>query len=105
MYPSKNLGSGLLVMTKLSPRRRSKTSTGSILSLLLLITLLLTVVYLLLSRWPQTLPLWVNTLLSALERGSLWFLIILILLPLAMTMALIWKTKEVILDSVFRAEP
>jgi len=25
----------------------------------------------------------------------------LILLPLAMTMALLWKTKEVILDSVF----
>ena len=72
---------------------------------LLLITLVLTAVYLLLSRWPQALPLWVNTLLSALERGSLWFLVILILLPLAMTMALIWKTKEVILDSVFGAEP
>ena len=27
-----------------------------------------------------------------------------VLLPLAMTMALIWKTKEVILDSVFRAK-
>jgi len=70
---------------------------------LLLITLLLTVVYLLLIRWPLPLPLWVNTIISALEGGSLWFLIILILLPLAMTMALIWKTKEVILDSVFNA--
>jgi hypothetical protein len=30
-----------------------------------------------------------------------WFLVLMILLPLAMTMALLWKTKEVILDSVF----
>jgi len=72
---------------------------------LLLITLVLIVIYLTLGRWPQPLPLWANTALSVLEHGSLWFLIILILLPLAMTMALIWKTKEVILDSVFRGEP
>ena len=39
-----------------------------------------------------------------LERGSLWFLILLVLLPLAMTMALLWKTKEVILDNVFGAK-
>jgi hypothetical protein len=36
-----------------------------------------------------------------LEHGSVWVLILLLLLPLAMTMALIWKTKEVIFDSVF----
>ena len=43
---------------------------------------------------------------AVLDRGSLWFLIVLIplvLLPLAMTMALLWKTKEVILDNVFSA--
>jgi hypothetical protein len=38
-----------------------------------------------------------------IEHGSLWFLILLVLLPLAMTMALLWKTKEVILESVFGA--
>jgi hypothetical protein len=38
--------------------------------------------------------LWIN-------RFSFWALIFFALLPLAMTMALIWKTKEVILDSVF----
>jgi hypothetical protein len=45
-----------------------------------------------------------------LERLLLWLnrfggllLIFFILLPLAMTMALIWKTKEVILDAVFGA--
>jgi hypothetical protein len=38
--------------------------------------------------------LWIN-------RFSFWALVFFALLPLAMTMALIWKTKEVILDSVF----
>lgn len=38
------------------------------------------------------------------DRGSFWLLLLLALLPLAMTMALIWKTKEVILDSVFGAK-
>jgi hypothetical protein len=36
-----------------------------------------------------------------LSRFTKWILIFFALLPLAMTMALIWKTKEVILDSVF----
>jgi hypothetical protein len=35
------------------------------------------------------------------ERLSFWALIFLALLPLALTMALLWKTKQVILDSVF----
>jgi hypothetical protein len=36
-----------------------------------------------------------------LDRLSFWTLTFFALLPLAMTMALIWKTKQVILDSVF----
>lgn len=71
---------------------------------LLLITLALAVIYLFLSRWPSPLPQWAAGLRFVLERGDLWFLIFLVLLPLAMTMALIWKTKEVILESVFGAE-
>jgi hypothetical protein len=35
------------------------------------------------------------------DRLGFWALIFFALLPLAMTMALLWKTKEVILDSVF----
>ena len=38
-----------------------------------------------------------------IERFSFWFLVLLVLLPLAMTMALIWKTKEVILENVFHS--
>ena len=42
-----------------------------------------------------------GALLGWLARGSYWLLVFFALLPLAMTMALLWKTKEVILDSVF----
>jgi len=45
---------------------------------------------------PGALFLWIN-------RFSFWAVTFFALLPLAMTMALIWKTKEVILDSVFGA--
>jgi hypothetical protein len=39
-----------------------------------------------------------------LNQLGLWLLTLFALLPLAMTMALIWKTKETILDSVFGAK-
>ena len=45
-------------------------------------------------------------ILSLLDHTALWLmvpLVPLVLLPLAMTMAMLWKTKEVILDSVFGA--
>ena len=51
----------------------------------------------------QTLPFWLSTAVGVMERGSPWVPILLVLLPLAMTMALLWKTKEVILDNVFGA--
>jgi hypothetical protein len=47
------------------------------------------------------LPKQFGPILDLWDRGGLLFLALLGLLPLAMTMALIWKTKEVILDSVF----
>lgn len=67
---------------------------------LLLAALLLGVAHLILQ------PLALHTdlagrLLLWLDRGSFWLLVALVLLPLAMTMALLWKTKEVILHSVF----
>jgi hypothetical protein len=40
-------------------------------------------------------------LLRAIDGGKEWLLIFLILIPLAMTMTLIWKIKEVVLASVF----
>jgi hypothetical protein len=49
----------------------------------------------------RTPPLFLQAVMMVLDRGSFWFLVLLVLLPLAMTMALLWKTKEVILDNVF----
>ena len=52
----------------------------------------------------RNMPLWLGIVAAVMERGSFWFLVVLVLLPLAMTMALLWKTKEVILDSIFSAK-
>jgi hypothetical protein len=67
---------------------------------LLLALLLLTVLYLGFTQLPR-LPVQLQVVALILDRGGHWALVFLVLLPLAMTMALIWKTKEVILDSVF----
>lgn len=47
------------------------------------------------------LPNWVIDFLKILDNSKYWLLIFMILLPIAMTMTLIWKTKEVIFASVF----
>jgi hypothetical protein len=69
---------------------------------LLLATSVLALLYVGLGHF-HTLPFWLSVAVGLMERGGLWFLILLVLLPLAMTMALLWKTKEVILDNVFGA--
>jgi hypothetical protein len=84
---------------------RMETRQFTMLNLsLLLATFVFTGVFLILNQLPQ-LPLQVRVILRLLsDHGGLWFLILLIpfvLLPLAMTMALLWKTKEVILENVF----
>jgi hypothetical protein len=70
---------------------------------LLLVTVVLALLYVGAGQ-VHTPPLWLAAILTVMERSSLWFLIVLVLLPLAMTMALLWKTKEVILDNVFGAK-
>ncbi len=67
---------------------------------LLVGTLVLAAIYLGLGRLPAP-PNWLVFALGLLERHALWLLIFLVLLPLAMTMALLWKIKAVLLDSVF----
>jgi len=47
------------------------------------------------------LPQLLVDLFVLLQRGGLWLLVFSILLPVAMTMALLWKIKEVVLASVF----
>ena len=70
---------------------------------LLFATLILSVAYVALVRL-ESVPYWITLVFSVIERGTVWFLILMVLLPLAMTMALLWKTKEVILENVFGAE-
>jgi hypothetical protein len=76
------------------------------LNLNLLLTMFLLALGYLILRQISALPVWLRLLRAALDQNNLlWFLVPLVLLPLAMTMALLWKTKEVILDSVFRSKP
>ncbi len=76
---------------------------------LLLALLLLVVVYLIIMQsgnLPEELLASLRWLEQThwLERGKLLSGMLFILLPLSMTMALIWKTKEVIIESVFAAK-
>lgn len=73
--------------------------------LLLLGIILLGIIFLVLMRFPVAiLPPVAIAMTLATNQLWIWMLVILSLLPLAMTMALIWKIKEVILGSVFGAE-
>ena len=49
----------------------------------------------------QRLPFWLLVTAATLDNAGPWLVVMPVLLPLAMTMALLWKTKEVILDNVF----
>lgn len=51
-------------------------------------------------HYPQWFP-GVSIYVGQLAPAALWVLLFLVLLPLAVTMALLWKIKQVILDSVF----
>ena len=70
---------------------------------LLALLFLLSIAYVDLLHASQ-MPLEFGILILWLNRLGLWLLTFFALLPLAMTMALIWKTKETILDSVFDAQ-
>jgi hypothetical protein len=63
----------------------------------------LAALYLVLSR-VKTLPRVIIEILARIHAVDLWLVLFLLLVPLAMTMALIWKTKEVVFASVFEAE-
>lgn len=80
---------------------RQETRQFTQLNRVLLIALVLLVaVYVFLLQMPD-LPGTLLIVLASLHRVSQSLLLLLVLLPLSMTMALLWKTKEVIMDSVF----
>jgi heme/copper-type cytochrome/quinol oxidase subunit 4 len=79
---------------------RQETRQFTAINRSLLITLLLLIGGYLILQIPQPSPR-INQLLLWIDHGGFWLLVFFALLPLAMTMALLWKTKEVILASVF----
>ena len=80
---------------------RHETRQFTALNRWLLVALLLVAVgFIGLAEIPRP-ALAIGWLLVWIERASHLLLVFFVLLPLAMTMALIWKTKEVILDAVF----
>lgn len=70
---------------------------------LLVLLILLAAAYIGMSQI-RSVPVGMDEILFIIDRIGPWLLLFLGLLPLAMTMALLWKTKEVILDGVFGAK-
>ncbi len=104
------LGSLNLVLQRLGamlPDEALRMETRQFTSLnlnLIIATFLVVIGYFLMGQF-RTLPNWLADVIGLVERSGFWFLIPLVLLPLAMTMALLWKTKEVILENVFGTQP
>lgn len=73
---------------------------------LLVVLLVLATIYHCLTQITNP-PLQMSCVIAWFEETRLWLwgVTVFALLPLAMTMALIWKTKEVILEGVFGAKP
>ncbi|HNQ72903.1 MAG TPA: hypothetical protein PKN95_04775 [Verrucomicrobiota bacterium] len=80
---------------------RQETRQFTWLNRMLLVGLIgLAAVFVFLVRMPHLPEFWLGILVR-LQRISQPALLLLVLLPVSLTMALLWKTKEVILDSVF----
>ena len=83
---------------------RSETRVFSNLNISLLSAILLVFTLFYVLRQVEQLPAAILTFLRILELIRYWLLVFLILLPVAMTMTLIWKIKEVVFASVFSHE-
>jgi hypothetical protein len=59
--------------------------------------------YFILTRLPG-LPGWLTPWMDGADAAGVWLALFLILMPLAMTMALLWKIKEVIFSSLTNAD-
>ena len=71
---------------------------------LVLSQVVLAVGEMLLMRWVNAPPA-LARLRDSLDFSKTWLVLVLTLLPVALTMTLLWKTKEVIVASVFRTQP
>jgi hypothetical protein len=93
----------LLRLTAMLPEEHLRQETRYFSSLNRFIVLIILICIILLLTWwifPSLTPGFVD-MTTLIEHGALWVIVFLVLLPLAMTMALLWKIKEVILEGVF----
>jgi hypothetical protein len=100
-----NLNNVLERLTAMLPdetlRLETKMFTGFNRSLLFGVPVLV-ILYVVLARF-EYLSGFISHLVAVGERVGVWFILFLLLMPLAMTMTLIWKIKEVIFNSIFDA--
>lgn len=81
---------------------RQETSQFTVVNrALLVVTLTLVVVFATLLHYRHPLPFALATALIFLERFGLYLVVAFVLLPMSLTMAMLWKAKEVIFESVF----
>ena len=79
---------------------RSETKLFTALNSTLIITLsVLTGVWVLASLWP-VIPGWLGLILMAVNDKRGWLVVMLALLPLALTMTLIWRAKEALFNGL-----
>ena len=98
-----NLNHVLQRLAAMLPDETLRTETrvfGNLNQSLLTAILILLAMFFVLQRF-EDVPLALKRILEVMNMLRLWLLVFLILLPMAMTMTLIWKIKEVIFASVF----
>ncbi|MBI4663130.1 MAG: hypothetical protein HY735_30350 [Verrucomicrobia bacterium] len=102
-----NLNHVLQRLTAMLPDEtlRHETNFFTSLNLYLLLALVALAAVLLTLEQINSLPVILIDFLKAFELVRQWVFVFLLLLPLAMTMTLIWKIKEAILTSAFEDRP
>jgi hypothetical protein len=83
---------------------RLETRLFTSINLYLLLTIAFLVLFYLILNQLTSLPPLLLDIARVLENSRQWLLLFLVLLPLALTMTLIWKIKEVVLAGVFGPE-
>ena len=82
---------------------REETRSFTVINRMLVLGILVfAIAFVLMLRFPEMVPR-LGQIAEIVGPSGLWVILFLVLLPLAITMALIWKIKEVILASVFGA--
>ncbi|MFT4691064.1 MAG: hypothetical protein ACKVHO_18005 [Verrucomicrobiia bacterium] len=98
-----NLNLCLRYLSRMLPDQtlREDTELFTGMNIALIVTLLLFTALFRSLQDVATLPMMVIQALDVIDRSSRWSSIFLILLPIAMTMSLIWKIKETVMSGIF----